>query len=373
MLSSPRSLAILIVVAAVFVVSILGGALGNALGFGFLASPLLAIQIPAELVTDIGTDSFHFSLMNTMVTTWITMLILVVIAAKIRGGLSEVPGRFQALFEVLIEFFLKLCESVAGKEKARRFFPLVFTIFLFIVVANWMGILPGFGTIGRIADPVEIAHHHGDHSYVDPGAGDYHDKSKSHGDDHGDDHDSHLGSVKLHVFDSSAGLSILTPGSLSDELTFDEYDAAHGDVGKGKTVGHLVPFLRSANADINVTLAMAIVAMVMVHYWGLSILGAFGHLGKFINFREGPIGFFVGILEIISEIAKVISFTFRLFGNIFAGEVLLMAMGFLLPLIGIIPFMGLELFVGIIQAFIFSMLTLVFASMASISHGGEHH
>ena len=144
-------------------------------------------------------------------------------------------------------------------------------------------------------------------------------------------------------------------------------------MGKGKTVGHLVPFLRSANADINVTLAMAIVAMVMVHYWGLSILGAVGHLGKFINFREGPIGFFVGILEIISEIAKVISFTFRLFGNIFAGEVLLMAMGFLLPLIGIIPFMGLELFVGIIQAFIFSMLTLVFASMASISHGGEHH
>ena len=133
MLSSPRSLAILIIVAAVFVVSILGGALGNALGFGFLASPLLAIQIPAELVTDIGTDSFHFSLMNTMVTTWIAMLLLVIIAVKVRGGLSEVPGRFQALFEVLIEFFLKLCESVAGKEKARRFFPLVFTIFLFIV------------------------------------------------------------------------------------------------------------------------------------------------------------------------------------------------------------------------------------------------
>ena len=368
LLSSPRSLAIFIIVAAVFAVSILGGALGNALGFGFLASPLLAIQIPAELVTDIGTDDFHFSLMNTMVTTWIAMLILIIIATKIRSGLNETPGRFQALFEVLIEFFLKLCESVAGKDKARRFFPLVFTIFLFIVVANWMGILPGFGTIGRIADPVEIAHHHGDHTYVDPGARDHSEKSQS----QEDDHDSQLGSVKLHVFKDSGALAVLTPGSLSDELTFDEYEAADG-VGKGYKAGHLVPFLRSANADINVTLAMAIVAMVMVHYWGLSILGAFGHLGKFINFREGPIGFFVGILEIISEIAKVISFTFRLFGNIFAGEVLLMAMGFLLPLIGIIPFMGLELFVGIIQAFIFSMLTLVFASMASISHGGDHH
>ena len=96
-------------------------------------------------------------------------------------------------------------------------------------------------------------------------------------------------------------------------------------------------------------------------------------MGKFINFKDGPIGFFVGILEIISEFAKIISFTFRLFGNIFAGEVLLMAMGFLLPMIGIIPFLGLELFVGVIQALIFSMLTLVFASMASVAHGDEEH
>jgi F0F1-type ATP synthase membrane subunit a len=86
--------------------------------------------------------------------------------------------------------------------------------------------------------------------------------------------------------------------------------------------------LRAANTDVNMTLAIALVAMVMVHYWGFSILGAFGHAGKFINFREGPVGFFVGLLELISELAKVISFTFRLFGNIFAGEVLLMAMGF---------------------------------------------
>ena len=114
--------------------------------------------------------------------------------------------------------------------------------------------------------------------------------------------------------------------------------------------------------------------MVMVHFWGFSALGIGGHLGKYINFKEGPIGFFVGILEGIGEIARVISFTFRLFGNIFAGEVLLIAMAFLLPLIGIIPFLGLELFVGVIQAFIFSMLTLVFAVMATTAHGGgEHH
>ena len=111
--------------------------------------------------------------------------------------------------------------------------------------------------------------------------------------------------------------------------------------------------------------------MVMVHFWGLTSLGVFGHLGKFLNFKEGPIGFFVGILEAIGEVARLISFTFRLFGNIFAGEVLLAAMAFLLPLIGIIPFLGLELFVGAIQAFIFAILTLVFASLATISHHSE--
>ena len=379
LLSRPKPLAIAIILIAVFVVSILGGALGEALGFGFLAGSLPAIQLPAELVKDIGVGGFHFELMNTMVTTWLAMLVLILLAIFIRKNLNEVPGRFQALFEVIVEFFLSLCEGVAGKTHARRFFPLVFTIFLFIVIANWMGILPGFGTIGRIADPTEIAHHHGAHYYVDPAGGhsdhksDSDHKKKGH-DEHSDDHhDSHLGSVKLHVFSNNGPLAVMSPGSLSEELTFDEYDEKHGEIGEGKRAGHLVPFFRSANTDVNVTLAMAIVAMVMVHYWGLSILGAFGHLGKFINFKEGPIGFFVGILEIISEIAKVISFTFRLFGNIFAGEVLLMAMGFLLPLIGIIPFLGLELFVGVIQAFIFSMLTLVFASMASISHGGDHH
>ena len=135
----------------------------------------------------------------------------------------------------------------------------------------------------------------------------------------------------------------------------------------------LVPFLRSANTDVNTTLSIALIAMVTIHFWGFTTLGIFGHLGKFINFKEGPIGFFVGILEGISEFAKIVSFTFRLFGNIFAGEVLLIAMAFLFPLIGIIPFLGLELFVGAIQAFIFAMLTLVFAVMATTAHGGEEH
>ncbi|CAI8008293.1 ATP synthase subunit a, chloroplastic [Geodia barretti] len=208
-----------------------------------------------------------------MVTAWITIVVLLVISFFATRRMSEVPTGLQNLVEVFIEFFLDLCERIAGAQRARRFFPLVMTIFLFIMVSNWVGILPGFGTAGL-----------------------------------------------------------------------------------------LVPFLRSANTDVNTTLSIALIAMVMIHFWGFSTLGIFGHLGKFINFKEGPIGFFVGILEGISEFAKIVSFTFRLFGNIFAGEVLLVAMAFLFPLIGIIPFLGLELFVGAIQAFIFAMLTLVLRS-----------
>ena len=394
-LGKPKALLIAILIVSVLVISVIGGALGEALGLGFLASSLLAIQLPAEMIfegDDFATPLGAWNLMNTMLTTWLAMLVLIILALFIRKSLTEIPGRFQALFEIIIEFFLNLCESIAGREKGRRFFPLVFTIFIFIVVANWMGILPGFGTVGRIADPEEIAHHHGIHHYVDPALADHtsedsHAKHDEHGEDshskhdehdedsHAkhDEHSDHLDSVALHVFTGQGAFSYLAPGSFSEQLTFEEYENQSGLVGEDKRAGHLVPFLRSANTDINMTLAMAIIAMVMVHFWGFSILGFPSHIGKFINFKEGPIGFFVGILEIISELAKVVSFTFRLFGNIFAGEVLLMALAFLLPLIGIIPFLGLELFVGVIQAFIFSMLTLVFASMASVSHSSDDH
>ena len=383
-LGNPRSLAILIICVAVLAISIFGGALGNTLGFGFFASSLPAIQLPAEKIADgFNTPVGKWDLMNTMITTWLAMLVLIVVSLIIRRNLKDVPGRLQALFEVIMEFFLSLCEQIAGKEKARRFFPLVFTIFIFIVAANWMGILPGFGTVGRIAGPEEIAHHHDAHDYHDPALvttthESKESKAEPHGSDEaqGDGHDSHLDTVKLHVFQDYKAIPVaaLLPGSLEEELTFSQYKEKDGNVGEGKRAGHLVPFLRSANTDLNMSLAIALIAMVMVHFWGFSILGFFGHAGKFINFKSGPIGFFVGILELISELGRIISFTFRLFGNIFAGEVLLMAMAFLLPLIGIIPFLGLELFVGLIQAFVFAMLTLVFASMASISHDdGDNH
>ena len=350
LLRSPKALTILVVAGIVFLISIAGGALGNEFGGGFLGSPIAHIQLPAESITN-DALFLDFKITNTMISTWLTIIVLVVVSFLVTRGLRETPGRMQGLAEAVIEFFLGLAESVAGPEKARRFLPLVLTIFLFIVAANWLGILPGFGTIGRIETAGEVIHHAEDAL------------------DEGEELD--LADIKLQVFEGDGAVSFAPFGSLDDKITAEEYEES--GVEDGKRAGVLVPFLRSANTEINTTLAIALVTMFMVHFWAFSSIGFFAHMGKFINLKGGPIGLFVGVLEAISEVARIISFTFRLFGNIFAGEVLLIAMAFLLPLIGIIPFLGLELFVGLIQAFIFSMLTLVFASMATVAHGTEEH
>ena len=347
LLKNPKMLTVLLVAGVVLIVSLAGGALGNEFGGGFLSSPIAHIQLPAEPITG-GALFADFKITNTMVTTWLAILALLAMSFFATRRLRDVPTGMQNFVELIIEGFLNLAESVAGPGKARKFLPLVLTIFLFIVTANWMGILPGFGTIGRI-EPVEDVVHHLQEM----------------------DEEVDLNDVRIQVFDGDGSFGIVPFGSVDDEITAHEFEER--GVEAGKQAGLLVPFLRSANTDVNMTLAIALVAMVMVHFWGFSTLGFLGHAGKFLNFKEGPIGFVVGILEAISEVARVISFTFRLFGNMFAGEVLLVAMAFLLPVVGIIPFLGLELFVGVIQAFIFSMLTLVFASMATLSHGAEEH
>lgn len=351
LLNRPRFLIALVAVAVLFIVGLAGGALGDKFGGGFLGAPLAHIQLPAEPV-HASPILGGFVVTNTMVATWAAIVVLITISLLATKRVTEVPGRLQGLVEVIVEFFLNLSENVAGRENARRFFPLVMTIFFFVVTANWMGILPGFGTIGRLESAEEIIHHAEEKAEKD---GEHADLSKIH----------------LQIFNGDSGLAVLPFGSVGQNFTGKEYEELGNP--HGKRSGLLVPFLRSANTDINTTLAIALVAMVLVHWWGLKSLGILGHLGKFINFKAGIIGLFVGLLEAISEIARVISFTFRLFGNIFAGEVLLIAMAFLVPLIGLVPFLGLELFVGLIQAFIFSMLTLVFAATATISHDSENH
>jgi F-type H+-transporting ATPase subunit a len=146
----------------------------------------------------------------------------------------------------------------------------------------------------------------------------------------------------------------------------------------GKFSGLISPYFRSVNTDVNTPLAIAIFSFIFVEFWGLSALGP-GYLKKFFAwdfYKKGPLGLidiFVGILELVSELSRMVSFTFRLFGNVFAGEVLLAMMSFLVPFVLVDVFFGLELFVGLIQAFVFAMLTLVFAQTAVSHHGGEEH
>ncbi|MFW6195057.1 MAG: F0F1 ATP synthase subunit A [Chloroflexota bacterium] len=371
-IGSPKALLILLVAVVVFVISVLGGALGDAFGLGWIGGPVAAIQLPAEKAFAIGP----YIVTNTSLLFWVAGVILIALAyagtRKIRSGSSdaEIPSGLQNAWEAVVELWVGLAESAAGGRSGRRFLPLVFTIFIVVLFSNWIGIIPGVGTIGWVEHTEEVLEHH-------------------HGEEGEDD-------TRLFVFGGEGSIKWIPLGRgeaqkvslsafhLNEETHEVEFDrSAVGDQvdestirdieehGAGNT-GILVPYFRGPSTDVNTTLAIAIVAMVAVQIWGFRGLGL-SYGGKFINLKQGPIFFAVGLLEIVSEISRVISFTFRLFGNMFAGEVLLVAMAFLFPLVGIIPFLGLELFVGLIQAFIFAMLTLVFGVLATAGHGEEEH
>jgi F-type H+-transporting ATPase subunit a len=139
----------------------------------------------------------------------------------------------------------------------------------------------------------------------------------------------------------------------------------------GADSNKLTPWVRPPSTDLNLTLAIAVVSVVMTQVYGFRKLGAFAHITKYFNYREGLMGIAVGILEAILEAARIVSFSFRLFGNLFAGDVLLLVMAFLVPFAGATLFYFLEVFVGFIQAFVFAMLTLVFMTLSVTPH--EHH
>lgn len=242
------------------------------------------IEIAAEELLTVG----RLTITNTFVAAWLVTGFLILGAYLLSRRIQLVPAGAQNVFEVVTETLLDLMEGIFGsRQKAERYFPIIATLFIFIISSNWFGILPGVGTIG-------FFEHVGDHE-------------------------------------------------------------------------KFVPLLRSAASDLNVTLALGIVAMTLVNVSGAAALGMGAHLKKFFTISN-PINMFVGILELLSEFAKIISFSFRLFGNVFAGEVLLVIVGFLAPYGAPVPFLLLEVFVGFIQALVFAMLTMVFISIAT-SHG----
>lgn len=145
----------------------------------------------------------------------------------------------------------------------------------------------------------------------------------------------------------------------------------HGPFLTGAVSNCITPWLRPPSTDLNFTIGLAIVSFIATQAYGFKLLGIGGQLGRYFNFSEGPIGLFVGILELLLEPLRVLSLSFRLFGNVFAGDVLLLVINFLLPFVGPIPFYFLELFVGFIQAFVFAFLTLIFMTLGTTGHGHE--
>ncbi len=275
-----------------------------------------ALHLQPHIPTVAPDTIFHigsFSVTNSLLASAIVMLILAGLGIAIRASLKQVPGKLQTFFEVIIEQISNLCDQITNDHNlSKKIAPIAITLFLFIMFNNWFGLLPGVGSIGMVAI-----------------------------------HDGHQ---------------------------------------------TLIPYLRGGTADINTTLALALFTVVASNIFGMIMIGTFNVLNKYINlgalknmvknFRKdpaqivvAPITFFVGVLEIIGEIAKVASLSFRLFGNIFAGEVLLASMAALLAFAIPIPFLFLEVMVGVIQAFIFSTLTVVYFTLAAQMHDheDEHH
>lgn len=252
-----------------------------------------------------------FPVTNTFLVTIVTILILLFCFWLAVRNPRMIPRRWQNLVEWTTELLLNLCEEVAGKENGRRFFPWVATIFLLVLFANWWEVIPGVETLGTI-DP------------------------------------SLPGCANVHA---TAGIFLF-----------------------GSTSNCIKPWLRPPSTDLNFTIAIAVVSVIMTQIYGIRQLGVGQHILKYLNFREGLLGVAIGILEFILEMIRVISFSFRLFGNLFAGDTLLLVMAFLIPVVAPIPFYFLEVFVGFIQAFVFAMLTLVFMTLAVTPHEhAEHH
>ncbi|TAK34270.1 MAG: ATP synthase F0 subunit A [Chloroflexota bacterium] len=288
--------------------------------------PMPEILLPAEKIVDLG----FMAISNSILATWLTIIVLVVMFWLATRKMEMIPSGLQNFAEAIVEAALSFIEGIAGKENGRKFFALVATIFLFVITSNWLGLLPGFGTIGLFE--------HKDHGVVATQVG---------------------------------PLALIVPGQ--DQPSAEAQNDHGPAVQEGDTVmGVIVPFFRSANTDLNTTLALALVAFLMIEWWGAKAHGVWKYSSKFINVKGGPIGFVVGIIELVTEIARIISFSFRLFGNVFAGEVLLAVLMFLVPWLVVVPFFGLELFVGFIQALVFAMLTLVFSVVACAGHGEEH-
>ena len=268
---------------------------------------LQPIQIPPEVIFYIGP----LPVTNALLGTWISTIALLLVFFFGTRRRDLIPSGMQNAVEWIIEYLLNLTEGVSGKVKARKFFPLVDNFFIFILLCNLLDIFPGVDTIGTVnLEALRLSH-------------------------------------------LSAPTSFFLLGEYSDKLT---------------------PWVRPGTSDLNLTLALALVSVIVTQIFGFYTFGAKQQLSKYFNFKafkhgfQGPIEFFVGLIELVTELSRILSFSFRLFGNIFAGSAVLAVFAWLLPFVSDAVFIPFELFVGFVQALIFALLTLVFLEIGTSSH-----
>jgi len=268
---------------------------------------LQPIQIPPEVIFYLGP----LPVTNALLGTWISTIALLLVFYFGTRRRDLIPSGMQNAVEWIIEYLLNLTEGVSGKVKARKFFPLVATFFIFILFCNLLDIFPGVDTIGTV----------------------------------------NLEALRLSRLSPPTTIFLL--GQYSDKLT---------------------PWVRPGTSDLNLTLALALVSVIVTQVLGFMALGAKQQLSKYFNFKafrhgfQGPIEFFVGLIELVTELSRILSFSFRLFGNIFAGSAVLAVFAWLLPFVSDAIFIPLEIFVGFVQALIFALLTLVFLEIGTTSH-----
>jgi len=316
---------------------------------GAYAPVMPHVQLPAEKLTHSPIIG-NIYLTNTIVAILIADLIIVFLAWSIhrqyKKGVNVFTG-IPGVISVILEYLYSLTESTAGKW-TKKIFPWFATIMLLLLIVNWMELIPGVDSIGIL----EKSEHGYPVEEVFPG-------------------------LVTIVKESESAVQV-------DEETGHSEGDEHHENGYA-----LIPFVRVTSTDLNFTVSLAIISVVMIQVTGFQALGL-GYLRKFINVNAarslwktgrkqgfgGPfalmmplIDIFVGLLEIVAEISKILSFAFRLFGNIFAGAVLLFVIGSIVPVFAQTIFLILELGVGAIQAFVFGILTMVFMSMATHSHG----
>jgi F-type H+-transporting ATPase subunit a len=323
-------------------------------------APLPHIQLPAETLF-VLPGNFPFT--NTMLAVVTTDILLLAIAFRVRSRLSLVPSGLTNVIEAVVEFWHAQSIQIVGADLTKRWLPLALTMFFLIGLANWSELIPGYDTIGIACTDCP----HAEGAYVP-------------------DHTYFTGSTVGSVFIANERLeeSVAEAAEATHDEAAGEEAAAAAEGAAGAEEAHaaatehegdhfaVVPFYRAASTDLNFTLALALIAFFVIQLAGFKALGA-GYLTKFFNFKEGGLGIFVGLVELISEISRIISFSFRLFGNLFAGQVLLFVIPFLIPFLVPVSIYGLELFVGLIQGYVFAILTLAFMGAAVTAHHHEDH